>query len=62
MKNSTKLFLTGLGLTAVGAAAYFAVKKFLPETNVAEELKEVIEATTEAAETAVETATEATKA
>lgn len=59
MKNSTKLFLTGLGLTAVGVGVYYTVKKYLPETKLTEELKEVIETATE---TVAETATEATGA
>lgn len=59
MKNSTKLLLTGLGLAAVGTGVYYVVKKYLPETQLTEELKEVIETATE---TVTETATEATGA
>lgn len=59
MKNSTKLLLTGLGLAATGVGIYYVVKKYLPETQLTEELKEVIETATE---TVAETATEATGA
>ena len=47
MKNSTKLLLTGLGLATTGVGVYFVVKKYLPETELTEELKEVIETATE---------------
>lgn len=59
MKQSTKLVLGVLGAAAVGTGVYFVVKKYLPETDLTEQLKEVIETATE---TVAETATEATGA
>lgn len=47
MKQSTKLVLGVLGAAAVGTGVYFVVKKYLPETKLTEELKEVIETATE---------------
>ena len=59
MKNSTKIFLSAVALGAAGVGAYYAIKKYLPQTEVTEQLKEVIETATE---TVAETATEATGA
>ena len=59
MKNSIKIFLSAVAVGAAGVGAYYAVKKFFPQTEVTEELKEIIETATE---TVAETATEATQA
>lgn len=59
MKNSTKLLLTGLGLAATGVGIYYVVKKYLPETELTEELKEVIETATEIVDETVKEVTEA---
>lgn len=59
MKNSTKLLLTGIGLAATGVGIYYVVKKYLPETELTEELKEVIETATEIVDETVKEVTEA---